>query len=228
VSAVQYAFPRQLLNVEANLDFRQIADALYFVDRGAAHRAQGPDPQSRRTFDRYVRDAEICFARGTALEAVKLRGFAFASFPGLACIQKADQFFSPYQKGALVFVRLQTLFDPSQHGILMNAEQHGYLLHGIGPCRLDQAYVVSTFAWPHGETHAVVAMPLLRVPADDPVPMLQIKPFSLHTVAFRPTSAMAMLSAVIAVLVALRLSSSFAPRVSPRSPGVVLSKHANR
>jgi hypothetical protein len=164
---------------------------------------------------------------GTAFEAVELRGFAFASFARLACIQKADQFFSPCQKRALVFIRLHTVLDPSQHGVLMNAEQLGDFLHGIGPRRLDPAYVVNAFASAHGETQAVMTMPLWRALANDSVPVPQIKVFFWHTLAFRPPSALAMLSAVI---VGLAVCTFFLRllRVSPRLPEVVPSKHVGR
>jgi hypothetical protein len=56
-----------------------------------------------------LHDAKICFARATAFEAVEFRGRAFAPLAGLAGVQKSDQFFSPYQEGPLILVRLQAI-----------------------------------------------------------------------------------------------------------------------
>jgi hypothetical protein len=81
-------------------------------------------------------------AGGTAFKAEKLLKSAFSFLGFLAVIQKTAKLNATHKIGAAGRIGLQTLFQPSQHRIFVQAEQGGDFLHAIRPGRLYQARVV--------------------------------------------------------------------------------------
>src|SRR5436853_4835101 len=63
----------------------------------------------------------------------------------LSLVQKTGQFIAPDQEGPPAPIGPQTSFEPTQHGVLVDAEQRRGFLHRIGPCSLDPANVVAPF-----------------------------------------------------------------------------------